>query len=55
MLHGPNLHGSFKSEFPKFFNDPHICKDALLNRVNHPESADPDELMHIVEEIRQLL
>lgn len=55
LLHGPNLHGSFKSEFPKFFNDPHICKDALLYRVNHPESVDPDELMHIVEEIRQLL
>lgn len=55
LLHGPNLHGSFKSEFPKFFNDPHICKEALNNRVNHPESADPDELMHIVEEIRQLL
>lgn len=55
LLHGPNLHGSFKSEFPKFFNDPHICKEALSNRVNHPESADPDELMHIVEKIRQLL
>ena len=55
LLHGPNLHGSFKSEFPKYFNDPHICKDALQNRVNHPESKNPDELMHIVEEIRQLL
>jgi len=55
LLHGPNLHGSFKSEFPKFFNDPHMCKTALQNRVNHPHSADPDELIHIVEEIRQLL
>ena len=55
LLHGPNLHGSFKSEFPKFFNDPHMCKTALQNRVSHPHSADPDELIHIVEEIRQLL
>ena len=55
LLHGPNLHGSFKSEFPKFFNDPHVCKTALQNRVEHPHSADPDELIHIVEEIRQLL
>lgn len=55
LLHGPNLHGSFKSEFPKFFNDPHVCKTTLQNRVNHPQSVDPDELIHIVEEIRQLL
>ena len=55
LLHGPNLHGSFKSIFPKFFNDPHICKDALQNRVNHPNSVSPDELMFIVEQIRQLI
>ena len=55
LLHKPNLHGSFKSEFPKFFNNPHVYKASFMTRVGHPRSTDPDELMHIVEKIRQLL
>ncbi len=55
LLHKPNLLGSFKSEFPKFFNNPHVYKASFMTRVGHPQSTDPDELIHIVEKIRQLL
>lgn len=55
LLHKPNLHGSFKSEFPKFFDDPHVYKASFMSRVGHPQSTNPDELMQIVEKIRQLL